>query len=183
MRGFAFASAARSRKTFSIWAKGSGGVFYSETKRVMSQRIRRFRDWAGKHLSGVVLEKVLDLCNKKSEWSLWYDERCEDAYTTSNMLDRLMRSQNGYFDRGQHFHGDLKSANLRSRAWARMQHYCAQLLALVSGVGCRKRWGELSGRAFERQALQRLLADEPIRRRFPRRLAGTKKSPPKIRKD
>jgi hypothetical protein len=96
-------------------------VFYSTTRRMMSQRIRRLRDWAMKNLSGVALAKTLDLCNKQAEWSLWYDN--ENAYTTSNELDRLMRSQNRYFDRGQHFHGTLESANLRSRAWAILHNY------------------------------------------------------------
>lgn len=54
-----------------VWA-----VYYSETHRIMSQRIRRLRDWAMKHLNGVVQEKTLDLCEKQSEWSLWYDEHC-----------------------------------------------------------------------------------------------------------
>jgi len=87
----------------------------------MKQRIRRLREWATKHLSGVVLEKTLDLCNKDAEWSLWYEY--VNAYTTSNALDRVMRSQNRYFDRGQHFHGTQESANLRSRAWAILHNY------------------------------------------------------------
>jgi hypothetical protein len=96
-------------------------VYYSETKRIMGQRIRRLREWALKHTSGVVQEKTLDLCDKDVEWSLWYENK--NAYTTSNELDRLMRSQNKYFDRGQHFHGTLESANLRSRAWAILHNY------------------------------------------------------------
>jgi hypothetical protein len=96
-------------------------VYYSTTRRMMSQRIRRLRDWARKHVSGVVLEKTLALCDKQDQWSLWYDH--ENAYTTSNELDRLMRSQNRYFDRGQHFHGTLESANLRSRSWAILHNY------------------------------------------------------------
>ena len=96
-------------------------VYYSETHRVMSQRIRRLRDWATKNLSGIVLEKVLDLCDKKEEWSLWYEN--EGAYTTSNALDRLMRRQNTYFDRGQHFQGSIESSNRRSRAWALLHNY------------------------------------------------------------
>jgi len=96
-------------------------VYHSTTRRMMSQRIRRLRDWAMKNLSGVALAKTLDLCNKQAEWSLWYDHEC--AYMTSNELDRLMRSQNRYFDRGQHFHGTLESANLRSRAWAVLHNY------------------------------------------------------------
>ena len=34
-----------------------------------------------------------------------------------------MRSQNRYFERGQHFHGTLESSNLRSRAWAVLHNY------------------------------------------------------------
>jgi hypothetical protein len=37
--------------------------------------------------------------------------------------DRLMRGQNGFFNRGQHFHGTLRSSNLRSRAWAILHNY------------------------------------------------------------
>ena len=96
-------------------------VYYSITRRMMSQRLRRLRDWAMKNVSGVVLEKVLALCDKREEWSVWYDN--ENAYATSNELDRLMRSQNRYFDRGQHFHGTLESANLRSRSWAVLHNY------------------------------------------------------------
>ena len=80
----------------------------------MSQRIRRLRDWAMNHVGGVALEKTLALCDQQAEWSLWYDN--ENAYTTSNELDRLMRRQNRYFDSGQHFHGTLESSNLRSRS-------------------------------------------------------------------
>ena len=96
-------------------------IYYSETRAIMGQRIRRLREWAPLHLSGVVLEKVLDLCAKSKLWSVWYDH--PDGHATSNMLDRLMRSQNEFFDRGQHFHGTLHSSNLRSRAWAILHNY------------------------------------------------------------
>jgi hypothetical protein len=42
-------------------------VYYSPTRRMMSQRIRRLSDWAKKNLSGIVLAKVLDLCDKEKE--------------------------------------------------------------------------------------------------------------------
>jgi hypothetical protein len=109
------------KETFFEFGKRVWVVYYSERHRVMSQRIRRLRDWATKNLSGIVLEKVLDLCDKKEEWSLWYEN--EDAYMTSNELDRLMRRQNAYFDRGQHFHGSMEAANRRSRAWAILHKY------------------------------------------------------------
>ena len=101
-----------------------------------------------------MLEKVLELCAKKGMWSLWYDH--PDGHATSNMLDRLMRQQNNYFDRGQHFHGSLESADLRSDF--------AQLL----GLGTKDseiQWRlSLPGGSTQPQAIHRKLARKPARR-------------------
>lgn len=151
-------------------------VYYSETKTMLGQRIRRLRDWAMKKLSGVVLEKVVDLCNKKSQWSLWYEENCEQAHTTSNMLDRLMRSQNGYFDRGQHFHGDMESANLRSRSWAILYNYWPwgpEAVTDNGGAGCAAE--RLNGKRYCECWLENLLVAAS--------LGGTKNQPHKVRND
>lgn len=96
-------------------------VYYSEDRRTMGQRLRRLKEWAMANLKGTVLEKTLDLCSKGRFWGMWYDH--PEGHATSNMLDRLMRSQNNFFDRGQHFHGSLESSNLRSRAWAILYNY------------------------------------------------------------
>jgi hypothetical protein len=149
-------------------------VYYSETRRMMSQRVRRLKDWAKKNLTGVVQEKVLDLCVKKGAWSLWYDH--PEAHTTSNMLDRLMRKQDDYFDRGQHFHGCLESANLRSRAWAILHNYwpmCPEAVKENKGATCPAE--RLNGKRYSDSWL--------INLRVATSLGGTKKSPPKIRND
>ena len=148
-------------------------VYYSETRKMMSQRIRRLRDWAVKNLQGVILEKVLDLCEKGEEWSLWYDH--PDGQATSNMLDRLMRQQNGYFDRGLHFHGDEESANLRSRAWAILHNYwqwSPETMVANEGANCPAE--RLNGKRYADCWLTNLLVATS--------LAGTKKLPLKIRK-
>ena len=133
-------------------------VYHSETKRIMGQRIRRLREWAMKNLSGVVQEKTLDLCDRQVEWSLWYEEGCENAYTTSNALDRLMRSQNRYFDRGQHFHGTLESANLRSRAWAVLHNYGDWgRKTRAENDGCRCPAERLNGKRYAENWLENLL--------------------------
>ena len=74
------------------------------------------RQWAAGHLTGIVLEKVLDLCGKRDRWSIAY--RHPGGHRTSNMLDRLMRGMNRYFDQGQHVHGSLEACPLHCRAWA-----------------------------------------------------------------
>jgi hypothetical protein len=85
-------------------------VYHSVDRRTMGQRLRRLKNWAVRNLSGTVLDKVLDLCAKGKYWGMYYDH--PTGHATSNMLDRLMRSQNIFFDRGQHFHGTLESSNL-----------------------------------------------------------------------
>ena len=131
-------------------------VYYSATKSVMGQRIRRLREWSMKQLSGVVQEKTLDLCDKQVEWSLWYEN--ENSYTTSNELDRLMRSQNRYFDRGQHFHGTLASANLRSRSWAILHNYWDWgRKTRAENDGCRCPAERLNGKRYAENWLENLL--------------------------
>jgi hypothetical protein len=149
-------------------------VYYSETRRMMSQRIRRLKDWAKKKLTGVVQEKVLDLCAKQEEWSLWYDH--PEAHATSNMLDRLMRKQDDYFERGQHFHGDLSSANLRSRSWAILHNYWQwSPEAVKANGGARCPAERLNGKRYSDSWLTNL--------RVATSLGGTKAPPPKIRND
>jgi hypothetical protein len=40
-------------------------AYQAPDRRCFGQRLRWLRDWARKHLSGVVLEKVLELCQKR----------------------------------------------------------------------------------------------------------------------
>jgi hypothetical protein len=71
-------------------------AYHAPDRRCFGQRIRSLRTWAREHLSGVVLEKVLNLCKKRDRWSIAY--RHPKGHRTSNMLDRLMRGMNRYFE-------------------------------------------------------------------------------------
>jgi hypothetical protein len=134
-----------------VWA-----VYHAKTQDLMKQELQKLRSWAMQHLSGIVLAKVLDLCNKSHEWSLWYEH--SQAARTSNELDRLMRSQNDYFDRGQHFHGTLKSANRRSRAWAILHNYWDwSPVVTKKNHGCRCPAERLNNRRYATSWLQNLL--------------------------
>jgi hypothetical protein len=96
-------------------------AYHAPDRRCFGQRLRRLRGWASGHLGGIVLEKVLDLCAKRERWSLAY--RHPGGHRTSNMLDRLMRGMNGYFDRGQHLHGSPEACRLHCRAWALLWNF------------------------------------------------------------
>jgi len=96
-------------------------AYHAPDRRGFGQRLRRLREWAGEHLSGVVLENVLDLCGKGRRFGVAY--RHPGGHRTSNMLDRQMRGMNRYFDRGQHLHGSIGACRLHCRAWALLSNF------------------------------------------------------------
>ena len=96
-------------------------IYHASTRRSFSQRIRRLRSWAESHLSGVVLEKTIDLCNKREQWSVGYTH--PKAHRTSNMLDRLMRGMNRCFESSQRLHGKEEASRLRCRSWALLWNF------------------------------------------------------------
>jgi hypothetical protein len=94
---------------------------HAPNRRSFAQRLRWLRQWATDHLKGIVLEKVLDLCQKRDRWSIAY--RHPDGYRTSNMGDRIMRGMNRYFDHGQHLHGSWTACRWHCRAWALLLNF------------------------------------------------------------
>jgi hypothetical protein len=96
-------------------------AYHAPDRRCFGQRIRSLRTWAREYLNGVVLEKVLDLCKKRDRWSIAY--RHPKGHRTSNMLDRLMRGMNRYFDHGQHLHGSHEACRRHCRAWALLWNF------------------------------------------------------------
>jgi len=96
-------------------------VYHALDRRTFSQRILALSNWAAKCLSGIVLENVLDLCDKRDRWVVGY--QYPGSHRTSNMLDRLMRSMNRYFDNGQHLHGSLPPSQRHCRSWALLYNF------------------------------------------------------------
>ena len=94
---------------------------HAPDRRSFAQRLRSLRQWAIQHLTGIVLEKVLDLCGQRDRWSIAY--RHPDGHRTSNMLDRLMQGMNRSFDRGQHLHGSREACRRHRRAWALLWNF------------------------------------------------------------
>ena len=96
-------------------------AYHAPDRRSFGQRHRRLRQWAGGHLTGIVLEKVLDLCEKRDRWSIAY--RHPGGHRTSNRLDRQMRGMNRHFDQGQHLHGGREACRWHCRAWALLWNF------------------------------------------------------------
>ena len=114
----------RSKHLKDQFAEASSRVweaYRAPDRRCFGQRLRRSRQWASGQLGRVVLEKVLDLCEKRDRWSIAYDHPVGDR--ASNMSDRLMRGMNRYFDQGQHTHGSRATCWIHCQAWALLWNF------------------------------------------------------------
>lgn len=96
-------------------------AYEAPDRRSFGQRVRRLREWAAKTLKGILREKVLTMCDRKAEYACAYEHR--DGHRTSNMLDRVMKPMNEYFEGCQHLHGEAEAAEAHCRAWALLHNF------------------------------------------------------------
>jgi hypothetical protein len=91
--------------------------YRAPTRRGFAQRLRRLREWArGRPMSAWLREQVEKLCGRSKEYAEAYSH--PGGHRTSDMLDRVMRAMNRYFDDGQHLHGGAEACDRHCRAWA-----------------------------------------------------------------
>jgi hypothetical protein len=97
-------------------------AYHAPDRRAFGQRLRRLAEWArGQSLSAWLLEQVEKLCGRSGDYGVAYDH--PGGHRTSNMLDRVMRSMNRYFEDGQHLHGSPVACGLHVRAWALLHNF------------------------------------------------------------
>jgi hypothetical protein len=110
-------SAAFSELSGKVW-----GAYRAPCRRSFAQRLRRLREWArGQGLTAWLLGQVEKLCGRSKEYGAAYAH--PGGHRTSNMLDRVMRSMNRYFDDGQHLHGSEGACERHVRAWALLYNF------------------------------------------------------------
>lgn len=103
------------KETFRTLGDKVWDAFRAENRQTMVQRLRRLREWATRNLAGSVRDQVMKLCGRSGEYGEAYAH--PGCHRTSNMLDRVMRSMNRYFEDGQHLHGSGEAAERHCRAW------------------------------------------------------------------
>jgi hypothetical protein len=97
-------------------------AFHAPNRRSFAQRLRRLWGWAqGQNLSAWLLEQVGKLCGRSKEYAEAYAHA--GGHRTSNMLDRVMRSMNRYFEDCQHLHGSEAACERHCRAWALLHNF------------------------------------------------------------
>jgi len=96
-------------------------AYHAPNRRTFGQRMRRLREWAVRMLKGEILERALRLCGRAKEYGQAYAH--PQGQRTSAMLDRVMRSMNGYLVGCQHLHGSGEAAERHVRAWALLYNF------------------------------------------------------------
>ena len=97
-------------------------AYHAPDRRRFAQRLRRLGEWASQHVQAAyVREQVRKLCGRGREYGAAY--RQPGSHRTSNMLDRVMRGMNRYFEDGQHLHGSKEACDRHSRAWAMLYNF------------------------------------------------------------
>jgi hypothetical protein len=97
-------------------------AYHALDRRSFAQRLRRLGEWANRHVQATwVLEQVRKLCGRTREYGRAYAH--PGSHRTSNMLDRVMRAMNRYFDGGQHLHGSEVACARHCRAWGLLHNF------------------------------------------------------------
>lgn len=127
-----------------------------------AQRIRRLREWAQKNLSeGIVLEKVLSLCQKAPQFKVAFD--LPGCHRTSQELDRLMNYQDRLLYTMQYFHGNWRSGQLYVRAMALLWNFHPYGSALQQNLGRSSPFEDLNGFQYHENWLHNLLIAASMR--------------------
>jgi hypothetical protein len=103
-----------SRRVWESYRAPSRGSF--------AQRLRRLSEWARRQrMPAWLTGQVIKLCGRSKEYAEAYAH--PGGHRTSNMLDRVMRAMNRYFDDGQHLHGGAAACDRHCRAWALLYNF------------------------------------------------------------
>jgi hypothetical protein len=97
-------------------------AYRAPQRRSFAQRLRRLGEWVRRHVQAAwVVEQVRKLCGRAREYGRAYAH--PGGHRTSNLLDRVMRAMNRYFDDGQHLHGSETACGRHCRAWALLHNF------------------------------------------------------------
>jgi hypothetical protein len=133
-------------------------AYRAPDRRALGQRWRRLAEWArARALSAWLLEQVEKLCGRSKEYGAAYGH--PGGHRTSNVLDRVMRGMNRYFDSGQHLHGHREACELHCRAWALLCNFRPWHPAVArANAGWRGPAERLNRHRYHDDWLQNLLA-------------------------
>jgi hypothetical protein len=99
-------------------------IYHAADRDEFNDRVSSLQSWVLVHrkvLTAYAIESIDKLCQRADQFCLTFDY--PTAYRTSNMLDRHMEPMARWLASSRYFHGNLQSAELRTRAWALLHNY------------------------------------------------------------
>ena len=99
-------------------------IYHAVDRDEFNGKVRSLQNWVLVHHRGLTtyaMESIDKLCQRADQFCLTFDY--PTAYRTSNMLDRHMEPMARWLAGSRYFHGNLQSAELRTRAWALLHNY------------------------------------------------------------
>jgi hypothetical protein len=151
------------KETFDALRERVWEAYHAPDARSFSQRLRRLREWAGKHLDkAVVREKVLSLCSKRRAFVVAYAH--PGCHRTSNPVDRLLRRLDYHLYCTQHLHGkSTAAAERRLRGWALIHNFAPMCPRTVrEAPELRSPAERLNGKRYHPEWLQNLLVSASL---------------------
>jgi len=99
-------------------------IYRATDRDEFKERVGALKNWVLDYREGLTtyaIESIDKLCQRADQFCLTYDH--PTAYRTSNMLDRHMEPMARWLASSRYFHGNVQSAELRTRAWALLHNY------------------------------------------------------------
>src|SRR5512142_2219829 len=110
------------KETFDVLRERIWSAYHAPDARTFSQRLRRLREWAPKHLDKLIVrETVLSLCEKRGAFVQAYAH--PGCHRTSNPVDRLLRRLDYHLYCAQHLQGTPEAAEQGLRGWALIHNF------------------------------------------------------------
>lgn len=100
------------------------GIYDSIDRKQFQIGIDQLQNWVMLHrdsLTSGAIESLDKLCQRADQYCLAYDY--PTAYRTSNMIDRHMEPMARWLASGRYFHGNVQTAEVRTRSWALLHNY------------------------------------------------------------
>ncbi len=158
------------KETFDALRERVWEAYHAPDARTVSQRLRRRREWAVKHLDKpIVREKVRSLCEKRGAFVVAYAH--PGCRRTSNPVDRLLRRLDYRLSCTQHRHGKTAAAEQGWRGWALLHNFAPMCPGTVRETPeLRSPAERLNGKRYHPEWLQNLLISASLGgyRRAPR---------------
>jgi len=130
-------------------------TYKAKNKHSFSQRIRRIREWAENISDTRIKEKVLKLCKKKYSFMASYDY--DNAYRTSNMVDRLMDFLDKFLYNRKYLKGKKETAQKSITAFCISHNFRPYAPVTVKKQNVRSPFEKLNGFQYHDNWLQNML--------------------------